>query len=274
VKLSCGSPEGTAHAPVPVNRRTSVLGHVRDLRGRNRSTLVRAANGRHYIRKSLDSVGNADLLFNEAFGSQLAKWLGLSFPNWVELLNPDGDMIQSVGGTDFLSRRTSFGSELVPGGLVEYLPGARYSSVRNRAEAYSCLLFDLWCNHADNRQAVYQDCGFSSLHMYFFDNDQLFAADKDTPIHQRIAQTRYLDVRLYTQPFQPVRQVLRSLAAKIESLTTNKLEAIMAGIPRHWGTATHREEVISGLRCRSNLLEAYIDGITAFAGVQARGTRR
>jgi hypothetical protein len=272
VKVACGSRNGTAHAPVPLNRRTSVLGHVRDLRGRSQPTLVKASNGRHYIQKSLDAAGAADLLFNEAFGSHLAISLGLSFPDWVELLNSDTDMNESVGLAR-RSRPTLFGSELVSGDLLEYLPAARYSNVQNRPEAYSCLLFDLWCNHADNRQAVYQDRGSRSFHMYFFDNDRLFGAEKGTPIHQRIAQTQYLDVRLYSQPFQSVQLVLRSLAAKIKGLAATKLEAMAADIPEHWGGAAHRKAVISGLKCRSRMLQAYIDGITAFAGVQARAIR-
>jgi hypothetical protein len=270
VNLSCGPHQGTGLGPVQMNRRTTVVQHVRDLRGRNRSALVKAANGRHYVRKALDAFGDSDLLFNEAFASQLGSALALSFPDWAELIGCNDDVIHPVSESTRLSRPSFFGSELVSGDLVEYLPGTWYAKVRNRIEAYCCLLFDLWCNHADARQAVYQDRGSHSFHMYFVDHDQLFAAEERDSIQQRIAQTRYLDLRLYKQPVESVQLVLRPFAAQIDSLASNELEIMMAGIPSHWGSAEHRQSVVCALKRRSRMLGAYIDSIVEFARAQAQ----
>src|ERR1700751_2820321 len=104
VNPSCGPSQGTGMGPVLMNRRTTVVQHVRDLRGRNRSALVKAANGRHYVRKALDAFGDSDYLFNEAFASQLGSALGLSFPDWAELIGGNDDVIHPVSESTRRSR--------------------------------------------------------------------------------------------------------------------------------------------------------------------------
>jgi hypothetical protein len=250
-------------------KRATVMKHVRPLKGRNRSALVKAANGRHYVQKVLDAFGDSNLLFNEAFGSRLGSALGLSFPDWVELIDVKDNVIPSTCKITRNRQLSFFGSELISGAIFEYLPVGWYRKVQNQIDAYRCLLFDLWCNHTDSRQAIYQGRG-SRFHLYFIDHDLLFSTEERDSIQERIAQTRHLDLRLYSLPIESVKLTLSSFAAKIEHLVWNDLDAIVAGVPRYWGSAGHRQKVLRALRRRSRLLRAYSHEILEFATTNAQ----
>jgi hypothetical protein len=225
---------------------------------------VQAANGRYYVQKALDACGDANLLFNEAFGSRLGAELGLSFPDWVELLGHEDDLIEPTRRARY-SRIALFGSELVSGDLIECMPGGWLSGVQNRLEAYLVLLFDLWCNHTDDRQIVYRSQGHRSSLAYFIDHDQLFGAEERQSDQQRIAQARHLDRRLYDEPPHSLEGELAYFASKIITLVSCDLESIVAEIPGHWGSAAHRRDVVCALNRRSCLLPSYIDEILKFA---------
>lgn len=263
--LAYRHPDETEFKSTFVNRSTTVMKHVRPLRGRNRSALVKGADGCHYVQKVLDAFGNSDLLFNEAFGSRLGSALGLSFPDWAELIGPQADAILSAGRRTRNRQPSFFGSELISGDILEHLPGGWYRNVQNQTEAYECLLFDLWCNHSDSRQALYQDRGSRSFHLYFIDHDQLFSNEERDSLQERIAQTRHLDLRLYSQSVGSVDLVLSSFAEKIEHLVRNELDAIADSVPRYWGSPDHRQGVLITLRRRSKLLRMYVHEILQFA---------
>jgi hypothetical protein len=202
-----------------------------------------------------DDTCDSALLFNEAFASQLGTILNLSFPQWSELTEDSS-----------LHGRTSFGSELISGDILEYLPGGWYRNVQNGLDAYRCLLFDLWCNHADSRQTVFQMRLPPLLHVYFLDHDQMFAPDDDAPLVKRIARTRCVDHRIYTQHDGSLVQDLRRFAHRITALVKQRLlRKLETSLPATWGSIAHREQAISGLERRTAHLNSYIDGIAHFA---------
>jgi hypothetical protein len=206
------------------------------------------------VQKFPSTAGDGNQLFNEAFASQLGSVLDLSFPAWSELIE------ESSGS------HSSFGSELISGDIFECLPGGWYRNVENRAEAYRCLLFDLWCNHTDSRQAVFQACSPRVFHVFFFDHDQMFSADDNAPVSKRIARTRYLDRRIYKQHFGDLIQELHQLAHRIRLLVRrNLLRNLGDSVPATWGSLVHREQAISGLERRTGQLNSYIEAIAQFA---------
>jgi hypothetical protein len=227
---------------------------LRTLRGRNRALLVRTDDGRHFVQKFRGNANNSDLLFNEAFASQLGRALDLSFPAWSELIDDDASSGQS-----------SFGSELIPGDILECLPGGWYRNVENGSDAYRCLLFDLWCSHADSRQAAFQTRSPRVFHAYFFDHDQMFSLDDGAPVPKRIARARCLDLRVYKQPFGSIIHNLRKLADRIRLLARHELRNLENTVPATWGSIAHREQAISGLERRSDHLNSYIEEIAHFA---------
>jgi hypothetical protein len=237
------------------HRRDRVAEALRTLRGRNRALLVRSIDGRLFVQKFHNDASDSTLLFNEAFASQLGTVLNLSFPEWSELIEDSS-----------LNGRTSFGSELIAGDILEYLPGGWYRNVQNGHDAYRCLLFDLWCNHADSRQTVFQMRSPRLLHAYFLDHDQMFAPDDDTSLVKRIARARCMDRRIYKQHDGTLFQDLRQFAHRITMLVKQRLlHKLENSVPATWGSIAHREQALSGLERRTGQLHSYIEAIAQFA---------
>jgi hypothetical protein len=234
---------------------TQLAEPLRPLRGRNKALLVKTDDERYFVQKfNSEEANDLDLLFNEAFASQLGSALDLPFPAWSELTGYSCDR-----------RSSSFGSELISGDLLEYLPGAWHSNISNRADAYRCLLFDLWCNHTDSRQAVFQTQAPRVFHVYFFDHDQTFSPEDRSSLSKRIARARCLDPRIYKQPSDRFIQDLAQFADRITMLVQNGLHELAGGVPASWGSIDHREQALAGLARRSSHLGEYIEAIAQFA---------
>ena len=255
-------PNETSLCVLPVTENVSVTQTIRTLKGRNKPCLVLASNGRHYVQKVLYRDGT-DQLFNEALGSQLGFALGLSLPAWAELQSDARDCRPADAGAFGARWPSTFGSELIPGDILEYLPGNWYRNVDNYAEVYRCLLLDLWCNHTDSRQIIFQHRGQCALHAYFIDHDQMFTLDTRRSLPERIEQTRYLDLRIYEASLLSLVDLLR-FADRIRSLVGKDLSELVKNVPVSWGSRSHREQVISGLQRRSHELDGYIEWILSF----------
>ncbi len=249
-----GTPETNGEAMLPF-KATKIADTIRILRGRNKAVLVRTDDGRHFVQKFRGLAKHSDLLFNEAFASQLGRALDMSFPAWSELIDDD----------DASRGQSSFGSELISGEILEYLPGGWYRNVENGPDAYRCLLFDLWCNHADSRQVVFQTRSPRVFRAYFFDHDQMFSRDDDASVSKRIARARCLDLRVYKQPFESIIHNLRYLADRIRLLARHELRNLENAVPATWGSVSHREEALSRLERRSDHLNSYVEEIAHFA---------
>lgn len=221
--------------------------------------LVKAADGRFFVQKLPSDQRSQDLLFNEAYASQLGAALNLSFPAWSELT--------AYSSGSYVS---SYGSELVAGDLFEYLPRGWHQNVENGFDAYRCLLFDLWCNHADSRQVVFQARSPRVFRAVFFDHDQMFSPDDGAPVSKRIAKARCLDGGIYKYHAGGLFHDLRQFADRIRLLVRRKvIQHSEKSVPATWGSIAHRKQVLSGLERRSKQLDEYVEGIVQFvAGVQ------
>jgi hypothetical protein len=247
---------GTLAVPqkIPAYKTVKLAECARTLRGRNRACLVKTEDGRYFVQKLSDNANGSDHLFNEAFASQLGAALGLPFAPWSELvgLSP--------------SDRSSFGSELISGDIFEYLPGGWYQNIENRRDIYRTLLFDLWCNHADTRQAIFQARSRHVLHVYFVDHDRAFSTDDGGSLYRLIARTQFLDSRIYKNPPATLARDLREMIDDIGLLTRYKLELLEESVQACWGTMAHRKQAISGLRRRIVQLPSYVEAIMKFVG--------
>jgi hypothetical protein len=217
---------------------------------------VKGDDGRYFVQKFHGEEANRDFLFNEAFASQLGSALDLPFPAWSELAGHSSE-----------SSYSCFGSEVISGDILEYLPGAMHLNVGNRKDAFRCLLFDLWCNHTDARQAVFQIRSPRVFHAYFFDHDQMFSPEDGVSLSKRIERTRCLDARIYKQPTSPLIQDLIQFADRIRMLVQGGLDPVVDSVPATWGSVTHRKQAVSGIERRSAHLDEYIAAIAQFASV-------
>lgn len=240
------------HRFVP-RKTVKIVESVRTLRGRSRPCLVKADDGRYFVQKLPRDLDGTNSLFNEAFASLLGSSLKLPFAAWSELVATSG------------GEASCFGSEMISGDILEYLPCGWYQNIQNRRDIYRCLLFDLWCNHADPRQAIFQMRSPHVLHAYFVDHDQMFSADDEGPLSRRLARTRYLDPRIYKDPPAAVVRDLRDLADNINLIAMYKLHSLQERVPTSWGTPAHRKEVIVGLQRRTVQLTSSIEEIMQFA---------
>ncbi len=224
------------------------LHQLRTMRGKNYGTLAQDRFGKLYVVKELDARTSGNLLFNEAFGSELGRALHLPFPAWRE-----------VWSFEACSRELKmFASEVSSQQTREFLPGDWLERIPNQSAAHKCLLFDLWCNHLDTRQAIFHRIDDRSFWLEFIDHDCLFGAEGNASIKQRVARTRYFDIRLYKCPLALIELQLIAICKRIETLlATNGLRKLAASIDPQWGTPAHRDRVFSDLERRSGHLQQY-----------------
>jgi len=259
------SPEPFQQSPSPTLR-VRITEKLRALRGKNKAHLVRGEDGRYFVQK-FHSVDDTTFLFNEALGCQLAHGLGLSVPAWAELIEEETP--RTDGGTA-RQQKSSFGSAVVAGDIFEILPGGWYCNVENLQEAYRWLLFDLWCNHADSRQAVFQVRSERNFRLYFVDHDQMFSPDDRAPLTKKIARARYLDARIYRGYSDAVMHDLRQFANRIRGFDKSAIHGLANTLPDTWGSRSHRERTLSALTDRSVRLNSYLEAIAGFGqGISA-----
>lgn len=248
----------------PIGARVLITEKLRPLRGKNKATLVRGEDGRYFVQKFHD-LDDTTSLFNEAFGCQLGHALGLSVPAWAELIDKETPMTD--GGSARRGPRSCFGSALVTGEIFEALPGGRYCSAENVQEAYRWLLFDLWCNHTDSRQAVFQARSPRTFRIYFVDHDQMFSPDDNASLPKKIARARYLDARIYKGYSEVVAHDLRQFANRIRNLNQRVIDGLANTLPATWGSRNHRETTFSSLAESRARLNLYLAAIAAFGQI-------
>jgi hypothetical protein len=146
---------------------------------------VEASDHQIYVLK-LAGSGGPNVLFNEAFGSELLRFFGLPVPQWAALALSD-EFIDShpdvwpVGGNTQLRPKAGlhFGSRLVvsrgSAGAYQIIPSCWAQHVVNAQDFAGVLAVDIWANHCDSRQAVYTHIGRrQSLRATFIDHGHMF----------------------------------------------------------------------------------------------------
>ena len=103
---------------------------TRPLRGRNQAYLVMGEDGKYCVQK----LHGSEEIFNEALGTRLSEALDLAFPAWTELTD-DHEPCFSAEAPGKGSPSSSFGSSLVTGELLEYLPGGWFQNVVDRSDS-------------------------------------------------------------------------------------------------------------------------------------------
>ena len=101
------------------------------------------------------------VLANDYLACRMARMIGLSVPEPAIIL-VDEKSIQEQQITFTLAGRAvaarpglQFGSALVTGDVLDWLPGTMLGRVRNLREFAGLLTFDKWTCNADGRQVVF-----------------------------------------------------------------------------------------------------------------------
>jgi hypothetical protein len=226
---------------------------LRTLGGRNRARLVKADDGRYFVQKLFEDANGSDRLFNETFASQLGLVPGLPFAAWSEL----------VGGCSG-AHRSSFGSELVLGDIFEYLPTSWYQNVQNRPIFLGVYFLIFGATIQIRGEPFFRGSHLACSTRVLRGSRSDVSTDDQGPLLKRIAKTRCLDSRIYSDPPATVVRDLQDIAYNIHPLAKYGLELVERSVPTSWGTLAHRKKVITGLKRRDGQLTCYIEAILQF----------
>jgi hypothetical protein len=245
------------------------------MRGGSQSALLQAGDGKYYIVKMLGNPQGSQILFNEALGSEIMKLIGLETPDWSpisisEQFIEDNPAMWFDTGRSEVQRPSAglhFGSRLVlpksNENLLEILPHSWFNRIANRGSFLGALLFDLWANQSDSRQAVFlQNIETHSLAATFIDQGALFA-HHDVRVFRRPIPAMYLDPEIYENI--DVESTLPKWVDRIATLSESILALLIehAKIPAQWYTPKDIKEIVARLAERRELLGEYADLIRA-----------
>ena len=138
------------------------------MRGGAQSQMMLGADGALWVVKFRNNPQGERVLANELLATRIAEAVGLTVPksevvevsDWLVDHSPEmivdhgrGDRRRCATGLQFGSR---FVGGLMPGQVVDYLPEAQLSEVRNLAEFAGMLAVDKWTGNCNGRQAVFE----------------------------------------------------------------------------------------------------------------------
>jgi hypothetical protein len=120
-----------------------------------------ADDGRKYVTKLMGNPQCTRVLANEYLACRMARMIGLSVPEPVIILVDEKTILEqqitfTLAGRAVAARPgLQFGSALVSGEVLDWLPGTMLGRVRNLREFAGLLAFDKWTGNADGRQVVF-----------------------------------------------------------------------------------------------------------------------
>ena len=141
---------------------------IRRMRGGAQSQLMLGADGQLWVVKFQNNPQHLRVLANELIATRIAEAVGLAVPksdvidvsDWL-IRNSPGMVVElGRGGREMCAPGLQFGSQfvggLMPGQVVDYLPGPQMDEVRNLSEFAGMLAVDKWTGNCNGRQAVFE----------------------------------------------------------------------------------------------------------------------
>ena len=135
--------------------------HISQVRGGSQARIMLADDGRKYVTKLMGNPQCTRVLANDYLACRLARMIGLSVPEPVIILVDEKTILEqqitfTLAGRAVAARPgLQFGSALVTGDVLDWLPGTMLGRVRNLREFAGLLAFDKWTCNADGRQVVF-----------------------------------------------------------------------------------------------------------------------
>lgn len=219
-----------------------VTRHIRNLRGSSQPFLAEASDGKQYVVKPLsDQIGNQ--LFNEGVGAELYSAFGYSVPKWKPLLLTDqfikdsSEEIAKRQGRAHPHSGLAFGSLFLGESnkdLLEVLPGAAWSRVRNRTSFLGSWMIDICAHHTDNRQVIFTRDADRLLNATFIDHGHLLGGVSGN-VNPHIMASRYLDPRVYPDVSTCN---ISAFVTSILEVDTENLWRQSTTLPEEWKTSS------------------------------------
>jgi hypothetical protein len=247
--------------------------YIRNLRGGSQPILAEASDGLLYVIKYINNLQGPNLLFNESAGSELFHANALAVPNWMPIFisdsfldhNPDSWMQTPTGRLRPVSG-LCFGSRFLGGDdirILEILPGTSFLRVRNRESFWLAWMIDICANHADNRQAIFDEDAEGWLNAHFVDSGHLFGGPKGE-LHLPFLASRYLDPRIYQSISSKQQRNIRAVAGSIDM---DQLWQRIHTLSDDWTTAALFEsfaeclDKLSNANLLRNILDTMVDAV-------------
>lgn len=230
------------------------------LRGACQSSIIEASDGFLYVLK-IAGARMPNLLFNEAFGTELLGHFGLPVGKWEPLELVD-EVIEAYPDMWFKSgdqsRRPSaglyFGSRLIASkrsaGAYQIIPSSWIPRVKNRSKFIGALAVDIWSNHCDRRQAIYTRSG-EGLKATFIDNGHMFGGLGGTEI---TCPRRCMNPDLTVYQDLDVSRSLDRWRKRIIDTDVTDIRRIAEKIPSEWSTPGLCERTLELLQLRRQKL--------------------
>ena len=137
------------------------VAHISQVRGGSQARIMLADDCKKYVTKLMGNPQCNRVLANDYLACKLARMVGLSVPKPVIILVDEETILEqqitfTLAGRAVAARPgRQFGSALVSGEILDWLPGTMLGRVRNLREFAGLLAFDKWTCNADGRQVVF-----------------------------------------------------------------------------------------------------------------------
>jgi hypothetical protein len=137
------------------------VAHISQVRGGSQARIMLADDGQSYVVKFMGNPQCTRVLANDYLACRLARTIGLSAPEPVIILVDEKTILEQQITFTLAGRAVAagpgfqFGSALVTGQVLDWLPGPMLGRVRNLREFAGLLAFDKWTGNADGRQVVF-----------------------------------------------------------------------------------------------------------------------
>ena len=137
------------------------VAHISQVRGGSQARIMLGDDGKKYVVKFQGNPQCTRVLANDYLACRLARMIGLSVPEPVIILLEEKAIFEqqitfTLAGRPVAVRPgLQFGSALVTGAVLDWLPGTMLGRVRNLREFAGLLAFDKWTGNADGRQVLF-----------------------------------------------------------------------------------------------------------------------
>lgn len=244
--------------------------HIRRMRGGAQGQLMLGADGLAYVVKFQNNPQHTRVLANEYLASKLALAAGLTAPE-VDVVEVSSWLIENTQELEMDLGRTRercrpglhFGSRfvggLMPGQVVDYLPGEQLATVKNIAEFAGILALDKWTGNANGRQAVFaRKARERRYRALFIDFGYCFHAGdwkfEDVPLRGVYYRNDvYADINGW-EAFEP-------WLSRIETMPAETVWAAANDIPPEWygGDQSELEALVEKLLARRSRIRELIE---------------
>jgi hypothetical protein len=217
--------------------------YIRRMRGGSQASLVECSDGHLYVLKCLGNQQGPNVLANEVLGSDLLTAVGLPTATWNPIWvsdrfideNPNICFETSSGGVRTRAG-IHFGSRFLGREhaitLLEHLPSGFHNRITNKSDFIGVYIFDLWANHCDSRQSVFQtDDKTGTLRAFFIDNGHLFGGP-NWELVSRHGEALFRDIEAY--PSVWLTKTIEYWISHIRNCLANRLAETIMRIPQSW----------------------------------------